>query len=325
VTKEHLPVIAEVAKFCRARQPFCQGGMPVPQVALLYSTASHYREINNLFGRDLSRLSGTLQALVESQQVVDIVGEHSLADRMAEYHLIVVAECDYLDPAFKQRLVRYVENGGNVLLVGPQSASLFAIELDVTLESGQHEPLYLASGDSLVATRDRTPALKLGARAKTIGLLHLSNDKNSAFQPAASVAPLGKGKIAATYFSFSRGYLNQRPPEMRAFLNDLARQLFPQPMVEVKGSPDVDVSVNRLRGQLAINLVNTSGAHWDTKKPLIDSIDQVGPLEISFQSAAKPAKITLQPEGRQLPFEYREGVARLTVPRLEIYSVIVIE
>jgi hypothetical protein len=325
VPKEHLPVIAEVAKFCRARQPFCQGGMPVPQVALLYSTASHYREINNLFGRDLSRLSGTLQALVESQQVVDIVGEHSLADRMAEYHLIVVAECDYLEPAFKQRLVRYVENGGNVLLVGPQSASLFAIELDVTLESGQHEPLYLASGDSLVATRDRTPALKLGARAKTIGLLHLSNDKNSAFQPAASVAPLGKGKIAATYFSFSRGYLNQRPPEMRAFLNDLARQLFPQPMVEVKGSPDVDVSVNRLRGQLAINLVNTSGAHWDTKKPLIDSIDQVGPLEISFQSAAKPAKITLQPEGRQLPFEYREGVARLTVPRLEIYSVIVIE
>jgi hypothetical protein len=136
---------------------------------------------------------------------------------------------------------------------------------------------------------------------------------------------LGKGKIAATYFSFSRGYLNQRSPQMRAFLNDLARQLFPQPMVEVKGSPDVDVSINRLQGKLVINLVNTSGPHWDTKKPLIDSIAPVGPLEIVIRASAKPAKITLQPEGQPLAFAYQDGVAQLTVPRLEIHSIVVVE
>ncbi|HXP62308.1 MAG TPA: alpha-L-fucosidase, partial [Dongiaceae bacterium] len=31
VSASHLPVIAEVARFCRARQPFCQGATPVPQ------------------------------------------------------------------------------------------------------------------------------------------------------------------------------------------------------------------------------------------------------------------------------------------------------
>ena len=96
-------------------------------------------------------------------------------------------------------------------------------------------------------------------------------------------------------------------------------------MVEVKGSADVDVCVNRLHGKLTVNLVNISGPHWDTKKPLMESIEPVGPLEIAIRAPTKPARVTLQPEGQALAFEYREGVARLAVPRLEIHSILVIE
>jgi len=325
VSAGNLPVIGEVARFCRARQPFCQGATPTPQIALLYSTASHYREFNGLFNRDVSRLSGTLQALVECQQTVDVVSEHNLTERMDEYPLIVVAECDYLEPAFRQQLVRYVEKGGNLLLVGPQAASLFAEPLKIALEDAQREPRYLACGGVMVPTRDLTQTPKLGPQARPVGLLYNLNVAQSEAHPAASITPLGKGKAAATYFSFSRGYLELRSPPMWKFLSDLTRQLFPQPMVEVTGSADVDVSVNRLHGKLAVNLVNTSGPHWDSKKPLIDSIEPVGPLEIAIRVAAKPARITLQPEGQSLAFEYREGIARLTVPRLEIHSIVLIE
>jgi hypothetical protein len=325
VPEEHLPVIAEVAKFCRARQAFCQGATPVPQIALLYSTASHYREINGLFSRDLSRISGTLQALVEGQQVVDVVGEHQLMGRMAEYPLIVVAECDYLEPAFKQQLVRYAQDGGHLLLIGPQAASLFATELGVTLEAAQSQPRYLACGDVLVPTRDVTQSPTLGAQAKAQGRLHVTHDVSSVAQPAASLTALGKGTLAATYFSFSRGYLQERSPQMRTFLNDLVRQLFPKPRVEVKGSSAVDVTLTRLRGKLAVHLVNTSGAHWDTNKPLIDAIEPLGPLELAIRIPTRPGKITLQPEEQSLAFEHRNGVARLTIPRLELHSVVLIE
>jgi len=325
VPDHYLPVIADVAKFCRARQAFCQGATPVPQIALLYSTASHYREINNLFGRDLSRLNGTLQALIESQQTVDVVSEHSLKGRMSDYPLIVVAECDYLEPDFKKELNDYVQQGGNLLIVGPQAAALFASDIGVTLENAQTEPRYLDCGGVLAATRDQTRTAKLDSKAKALGRLHLSQSADSAAQPAASITPLGKGRMAATYFSFSRAYLADRSPQMRSFLNDLVRDLFPAPMVEVKGSSTVDVSVNRLRKKLAINLVNTSGAHWDMKKTLFDTIDSVGPLEVSLRAPAKPAKITLQPENQAVAFEYRDGVARLTLPRLEIHSILVVE
>lgn len=325
VPEEHLPVIGDVAQFCRARQAFCQGATPVPQIALLYSTAAHYREINGLFSRDLARIQGTLQALVESRRVVDVVGEHHLAGRMAEYPLVVVAECDYLDPAFKQQLVRYVENGGHLLLVGPRVAAMFASELGVTLVGARSEARHLACGDALVATRDATQVATLGPKARAFGQMHDANDVRSAAHPAASIAVLGKGTVGATYFSFSRGYLQERSARMRAFLDDFVREQVREPLVEIEGAAAVDVSVNRLGGRLAINLVNTSGAHWDAAKPLVDAIEPAGPFRVAIRLPARPAKITLQPEAQPVAFEYRDGAARLTVPRLEIHSILLVE
>jgi len=325
VPLEYVPTIAELARFCRARQPFCQGATPVPQIALLYSTASHYRETDSLFGRDLSRMSGTLQALLESQHAVNLVSEHHLAGHMAEYPLIVVSECDYLEPAFRSNLVSYVRDGGNLLILGPQAAGLFASELGVSLEHPHNEPLYLAVGETLVPTRGPVCRANLQNNAQLVGELHVTADAGSATQPAASITSLGKGKIAATYFSFSRGYLSDRSQPRGAFLSDLTRRLFANPMVELSGSPQVDVSLMRHRGHLAINLVNTSGPHADKEKPLFDSIPTVGPLTVKIQLAQRPHTILLQPGGQALKFSYEAGAARITIPTLEIHSIIQVE
>jgi hypothetical protein len=263
---------------------------------------------------------------LEGQQSVDVVSENHLAGHMADYPLIVIAECDYLEPAFKKELIAYVQNGGNLLILGPQAAGMFAAELGVVLNgTPQSEPRYLKHDKALIATQDVWQAGILDARVQIFGSIHAANDAASAAQPAATIMRLGKGKIAATWFSFSRGYLGNHSPISRAFLNDLVGQLFSAPLVEVKGSPDVDVSVNRIRGKLAINLVNTAGPHADINKPIHDSIPVVGPLEITIRTANKPAAITVEPGGQALPFEYQDGKARMTLPKLEIHSVIVVD
>lgn len=325
VPEEFLPSIREVAEFCRARQPFCQGAVPVPQVAFLYSTASHYREINSLFGRDLSRLAGTLQALIEGQQIVDVVSESSLRGRMSDYPLIVVGECDYLEPPFKQQLVDYVRNGGNLLLIGPQAASLFASELGATLEAAQGEPRHLAWEGAMSPTRDQTRVVNLPATATAFGELYDTNERKAPSHPAASITALGRGRIAATWFSFSRGYLANRAPQMRSFLNALVHELFPEPRVQVTGSSHVDVCVNRLNDKLAINLINTSGPHWDQEKPLIDAIAPIGPIQVVIRQATAPERITRQPEGQPLEFDHRDGVVRVTVPRVPIHEILIVE
>jgi hypothetical protein len=324
---EQMPVMAEVAKFCRARQALCHHAVPVPQVALLYSTAAHYRKVNGLFTRDLAQMSGTLQALLESQQSVELLSEHHLTGRMAAYPLIILPEWEYLDPKFKDELVAYVKVGGNLLLIGPRTAALFARELGVTLQGKPkpNGPIYLAHAGAMATWKGETQSVGLPAKAQAIGRLHASNDIVSPSQPAASITKLGQGKIAATYFTFSQGYLNRatRNDVARRFLNDLTRQLFPHPLVEVQGSADVDVCPARNHGKLLVNLVNTSGPH--EKEPVLESIPPVGPLTVAIRQAAEPRKVTLEPAGQPLTFAYHDGQIHVIVPRVDIHEVIVVE
>jgi hypothetical protein len=325
VREERMPVMAEVAKFCRARQAICHRATQVPQVAVLFSTAAHYRKSNGLFARDLTRINGALQALLEGQQSVEILGEHHLTGRMAEYPLIVVPEWEYLEPKFKDELLAYVKGGGNLLLIGPKTAAMFQAELDVTLEG---EPASaagcrLAHNGELAAVSGQVQSVKLGPRAKPFSGLQRPNETGASLQPAASISEFGRGRIAAVYFTFGQDYVNTRSGVSRQFLNDLARQLFPRPMVEVKGTSDVDVVVNRAGGKLAVNLVNTAGPHQS--EPIVDSIPPVGPLDVTIRQAAKPTKVTLEPAGTVLPFEHRNGEIHLVVPQVAIHEIIVVE
>lgn len=126
---EQMPVMAEVAKFCRERQKVCHHAESVPQVALLYSTYSHYREVNGLFPRNHTRMDAALQALLAAQYSVELLGEHHLTGRLDNYPLVVIPEWNFLEPNFRDELAAYVKGGGSLLLLGANSAKLFEKEL----------------------------------------------------------------------------------------------------------------------------------------------------------------------------------------------------
>ena len=329
IPDERMPVMAEVARFCRARQSVCHHASQVPQVALLYSAAAYYRESRALFSPwsgEQNGLKGVLQALLESQHSVEILSEHHLAGHMSDYPLIVVPECDFLFPKFKSELVDYVARGGNLLLIGPRTAALFQSELGLTLEGEPttDERQVLEWDGAMTAQKAPSQSVTLGSKAKPFAWLRATNNPALPTHPAGSVAKLGNGKIAGIYFNLGHGYLNTRNEVTRKFLKSLVRQLFPRPMVEVKGSAAVDVVVNRGDGKLAVNLVNTAGPHADRQVPVFSEIPAVGPLAVTIRIGRKPARVTWEPEGQPLPFEYHEGEIKLTLPRLEIHGVILV-
>jgi hypothetical protein len=324
ISPEQMPVMAETAAFCRARQALCHHSEPVPQVALLLSTAGHFRSLNGLFNRDLGRVSGTLQALLETQQSVEVVGEHMLAGRLAEYPLIVVPEWEYLEPKFRDDLVAYAKNGGNLLLIGAKTAALFQPELGVTLDQGiSQQPHQLRHRGATAALKGPTPRVQLAAGVQAFGELQPATPADSTPSPAATINRLGKGKIAAVWFSLGQTYPGARSEVVRQFTRDLTRELFPAPLVEVTGSAEVDVCVARKNGNLLVNLVNTSGPHQT--EPIIDSIAPLGPLAVIIRQPSKPARVTLEPGNRSLPFDYQDGQIRLTVPKVDLHEVILVE
>ena len=322
-------LMAEVAKFCRARQALCHRAEAVPQVALLYARAAHYRASPRLFApwgsAGVNALRGVLQALLEGQHSVQIVSEHHLAGQMARWPLLVVPEWDYLEPAFREELAAYVKNGGALLLVGPAAAALFAAELDVTPEGPPETGArFLAHGDWLAGVHGAVQKVRPGPQTRVFGRLHTQNDPRSPAHPAATITPLGRGRVAAVWFDFGDRYLKARTPTARDFLNALVRELFPEPLVSVNGSHLVDVSVMRKDGRLLVNLVNTAGPHADAKVHVFDDLPAVGPLEVAVRLPRKPRTVTLEPGGRLQRFGYREGRLLLTVPPVAIHEVLAI-
>ncbi len=324
VKLSEVPLMAEVARFCRARQALCHGAKIVPQVALLFSMVDHYHEANGLFPRDLTHVNGPLQALLESQYSVELLGEANLHGRMKEYPLIVIPEARTLEPAFEDELRAYVKGGGHLLLIGPESAERFSGEIGyLPKEEIARESRTLRHGDNRVPTKGFAQAVTLEAKARPFGELTAPGAAESS--PAASFTTVGKGVIAATYTDLSEAYTSERSPAAREFLHTLAQELFPHPLVTVTGSRDVDVTVTRQAGRLAISLMNTAGPHADPHDPIIESIPTVGPLEVAIQTPTAPKAIRWEPDGTSLPVRYEAGVATVTLPKLEIHGVLVVE
>jgi hypothetical protein len=323
-------IMQEVAKFCRARQKFCHRAEPVPQVALFFSSEDLYRRPSDIifmrWGNLQFPIEGTLRALLDSQKSVELLLEAQLKERMREYPLIVIPECEYMSAELKSQLLSYVDQGGNLLLIGPKSASLFKEQLGVEFQGeAQPKDQWLEFDGKLAGIKALSQSVRITDKANPFGKLFYENDITKDFMVAASIAKYGKGKIAAMYVNFGEQYITSRTTISRDFLASLVQQLFPSPIVEVTGSHNVDVTVNRIGGKLAVNLINTSGPHADRSVRSFDEIPEVGPLKISIRCGQKPKKVKLEPDGSSIPYKFSNGMIDVVLQKLDIHKIIIIE
>lgn len=329
ISEWQMDIMADVAKFCRERQEFCHRAEAVPQVALLYSGAAYYRmgpDLLRPWSGQLTAMRGILQCLLDLHHSVEILAEHHLAGRMCQYPIIIVPEWAHLDASFVRELLEYARAGGNLLLVGPAAAAMFAKELDVTFEQpAEVRDQWLEYGGMLAAARGLSCPPTFAGAMRTFGRVFAENDVKGPSWPAASIVEFGQGRIAATYLNLGERYAKGATSVSRQFLATLVRELFPSPMVQVSGSNTVDVQVNRIQGKLAVNLVNTGGPHADPNVCVFDEVSPVGPLEVGIRTGERPERVVLQPGTRHLPFKFPNGAVQLLLPRLDIHEVIVIE
>jgi len=319
--------MAKVAEFCRQRQEFCHQAQPVPQVALLNSTAAYYRASNQVYaGVDYQPMRGLLFYLLDGHNAVEVLSEHHLEGRMQQYPLIVVSQWDYLPAETIARLVDYVRAGGSLLLVGPGPVALFQEHIGARFEGQAQAGIRALEWEGYLSPVKAYWAPVHAANEADVFAWTFADVAGGApRQPAATVTQLGKGLVGAVYFDAGSTYHNERQFVVSDMLNSLARRLFPQPIVEVTGSPHVDVTVMTKGGRLIVNLVNTAGPHGDPSAYTFDHVPPVGPLEVTIRRDHRPEHVTLQPGGRKVKSEYRDGRIHLRINRLELHDVIVVE
>jgi hypothetical protein len=317
-------ILSEIGTFCRERQPYCQKAMSVPQIALLYPTVSYQRSAPKPYSNPLGKLEGALNLLLDGQHSVEILMEHHLTGKMDKYPLIIIPECDYLEPAFIDELKKYVSSGGNLLIMGTETAKLFKNELGIkSLKTINETETFLATGNKIGAIRSSIDSVEVNPSVKVLSTFYKGSDFRLKGNMIASTEnAIGKGKVAGVYFNAGSDYLEYKSPVLRDYISSIINDLYPDQLVKVSGSHLVHVTVNKLNNKMYVNLVNITGEHTNQKAIGYDEIPSLKDLKVSINTVQRPSKIVLQPEGRELQVDFQNGVANVLVPELKIHSIL---
>ncbi|RRB04972.1 hypothetical protein EHT25_11270 [Larkinella rosea] len=322
-----MPVMEELARFCRERQAYCYKTEAVPQVALLYSTTGYKHISSNIYrpwNGEHNAMRGILDLLLYNQLPTEILMEHHLRGKMQQYPLIVIPEWSALDPVFRDELIQYARNGGNLLVIGSDAVLNFREVLGVTL-ADTIKNAFFGLPNHITGTAALNRIFTPLAGTKTVGGMYKSSDMRDYFGPAASVSALGKGKIAAIYLNIGSQNQQRQTVQCRDFLAAVVQEVLPKPAVQVHGSKKVQLAVNQKDKKLLVNVINMTGSHANKAVHTSDDIVPIGPLTVSVRRLQKPKQVTLQPGNQPVSFHYKNDEVSFIIPKLDIHLVAVIE
>lgn len=330
--------LKDVADFMKAREKFCFKGKVIPQAAMLVSTHDRYLESKSLFtlGNKDSKI-GLTALLCDSGQSLEIVSEHSIQQQINRFAMIVVPETIkdlHIDTV--KLLLEYAKNGGSLLLVGTKTCETFSNagapftvgEIEDNLPEGrflnqQNDPkdqrFWYTDGKSLGGVMYPKRIIASG-ESETVA--HLCYSIQTEKHPFAVIMPWYKGKIAAVGADLGTEYSKSSQYLHRDLIKRIASKLY-TPLARVEKSlGHLEIVCLEKNGRLMLQLVNGNGNHNNINCATEDFIPPVIDVTLSIASAAAPKKIVLQPEGIELPFEYKNGRAYFDIDRIYIHNVV---
>lgn len=336
--------MSKVASFCRERQEMSHKSETVPQVGLVFSKKSLYEytppartrpsrpgapappppPAPRLFGGWGSMVNparGLLDALVECHYSVDVVPDWKLSESATQYPLLTLPDWANIGEEVKETLAAYVSKGGRLLLVGAANVALFAKELGVRPEQdAADQPAYVAGEEVFGNVRGLWLDVEPGA-AEVIERRYPTYDILRDAKCAATLSRYGSGQIAAIYGPLGTVFAQTHAAPVRHFVKRVMSRLF-KPVVEVDAPPTVDVSLRRKNGKMLLHLANCTAMQVASDYATSDFVPVVGPLRVSISMPKKPTRVTLEPEGRALAGQWKNGVWTGTVDRLHVHSIV---
>jgi len=325
------PIIAQeeaVAAFCRARQAASHKSTSVPQVALLLSSESYWDRSDAVFspGDEFVELEGALHALLNLHYSVDILAEHQLQPRLKDFPLVVVPGWHKLTEEFRSALTAYVEQGGSLLLLGEPSARLFPAILGADLK-GEPAPRSAELATPAGPVNADGPWQKVAVTtAAAAGFIYPTRDVRKGGEVSATINTVGHGRVAAVYGPVGGIYFRSHHPWLREFIGGLVQKMYPDPSVRVDGPGPIDVALRRTAdGRLSVHLLNTSGLPIPERYGFTDFVPAIENIRVTVKTPSRPTSVSWVPDDGKLEWTWSDGLLKVTVPKLEIHGVIVID
>ncbi len=332
-----IPVWAEVSQFVRSRKAFCHNAKPKPDVGVLYSPKAYYSCMpQTLFYRDNTynmELNGVLMALCDTGRSVSILHAQTLEEQnLSQYQTIVITDYAQMEAGVQEQLVTYVKNGGKLLIVGAQAAENLGKTLDIPMEKGADQPVVVLRGQgAAVEMRCRymrlmdTMVIFQMDECEVEGDLNCHNPPPTIFVagqiPSLAVYPFGQGSVGVIPVSFGRNYLQESTWELKHFVMD-CMDAIGVGRARVNHPGEVELLVTEKDSKIYVHLVNLLGEHRSQTIKTFESIPAATDIQVELPLAHAPEFVKLQPENKDVPYERTEHGISISLPMVELYTII---
>ena len=336
--------MTELSKFMRDREPYCFGGKQIHQAVMLLSTYDRAHEnVPRVYSREgYEKQMGVTALFCDAGQSLEINFEHDLKGRCFEYPMIIIPELHYgLESEMIQGLIDYANNGGNLVLIGKRTCSIFSdagipFKVKHLKEYKNDDTIEKDNGHGSALKSDLFPyLLSLRVGNYTLGALFspcaIESESTEIIadavcgnevDPCAVILPFGKGKIAAIGFDIGSQYLEGGQYIHRALIRDITDRMYtPKAKIEsVVGTAEL-VALQKDE-KFLLQLVNVNGNHSNPNYITEDHIPPLVDIKLSVEVSNATPEVTLRPCGKKLSYEYRNGRIYFTVDRVDIHTIV---
>ncbi|MCL2774557.1 MAG: alpha-L-fucosidase [Oscillospiraceae bacterium] len=321
-----------VAEFVRKREPFLKGGKPFSNIGILYSDYDRKNRIDKVgelfpYGWN-ERVKGAVRMVLDSAHSCSILMDHMLEpenNSFSEKNIVIVPELKYINEEIKNKLLKFAETGGNLIISGYDGCKLFADALEgVKIADERRETvIQIVNGTRNIHQKAVFGEVKIDENAGNTEILR----KCSAGSPVIAKTKYGKGSIVAVYYNMFDIYYDATNFYVRNMMSEIIGSLGGEKFISYKGQKFVDIVPAKKDGKLLISLINTIEIYSEKRLRAYDEIPDLTNIEIIVKLAKEPASIRLQPENVIPEYKYDASAGKLTVNinKLHIHSIIVIE
>ncbi|MBO4422739.1 MAG: beta-galactosidase [Clostridia bacterium] len=313
-----------------AKEPFCRGASAVSDIAVL---ADDYP-------------TGANRILLEKKYLFDVIDRYC---DISGYKLVILPDGLTYGAELEEKLRGYLQNGGKILASGSAGSDgdgrFLGLDRLRLIRKNDNKPDYMRpvspdgftngvteyhmAADSYIFEADS------GFEVVSYGVdsyfnrtaEHFCSHRHTPADPAT--------RRPGAVVSDNIGYISWRIFEDYASLGSLHLKELAGLMIDkllgdertltVSGLPDRGIATLMRQGDRLVNhllFAHTTVRGKNTE--VIEDIVPVRDINVTVRSDKRPSSVTLQPQDEPVPFEYKDGRIKYTVPLLYIHQMVVI-
>jgi len=333
-------LIRRVYERVAAREPWLESATPLSEVGLFLADVHPALDAGTVD-------DGATRMLTQLKVQFDIVPRDADWSR---YALLILPDTVIIDDTLGRKLQQYVQQGGSILATGFSGVSADGSTLQfpplgvAPLGVSPYTTTYLRFGETL--SRDVPPTDHVmydpGIRIRPLNNTtafgqvvepyferawdhfcshHQTPGDRATDYPIATLA----GKVAYIPFPIFAAFAKHGNYPYRLLVRNLMQQLGVDPLIRVQGPTGMEVTATRQGDRTIVHLLYYTPERRTKDLDIVEDIVPLHDIPLSIRLPHRPTRAYLAPQMQELPLNWIDGRAEVTVPAIAGHGMVVFE